>query len=334
LEGLALLVVLLVTTGVIGAFWVDGHLGGTPGAEADITIPAATTTSSLASLLASKNVVSDGWLFHWYLRYKGVGQFGAGEYVFHLHEGYAAAVRDLHQGPKITLTKITIPEGFTLGQIAERVGRVKGLSAQLFLDAATTGAVRSRFEPDGSNNLEGLVFPDTYLLSPGEGEVTLLQQMVDEFDQLGSRLGLDAVVGTLPNGLTAYQTIIAASIIEREAKVPQDRGMIARVIVNRLQIKMKLQIDATVLYALGVQKTGLTTKDLRVDSPYNTYRVAGLPPAPISNPGRDSLLAALSPVAGPWLYYVLADASGRHAFATTAQQFDVLVAQARAKGLL
>jgi UPF0755 protein len=334
-EGLALVLLLGLVTVVVGAFWAQRHLSGTPGAEVDVKIPAATSTSSLADLLTSHHVVADAWLFHYYLRYQNVSHFDAGEYVFHAHEGYTAALRDLRRGPKVVLTKITIPEGFTLAQIADRVGRIQGLSAQQFLAAATSGAVRSRFEPAGPPyNLEGLVFPDTYLLAPGESEQTILQSMVNEFDQLGTRLGLDAVVGPLPNGLTAYQTIVAASMIEREAKVPEDRGMIARVIVNRLQKNMRLQIDATVLYALGVQKTGLTNKDLRVNSPYNTYQVAGLPPGPISNPGRDSLLAALSPTPGPWLYYVLADANGKHAFATTIQEFNALVAAAKAKGLL
>jgi UPF0755 protein len=97
---------------------------------------------------------------------------------------------------------------------------------------------------------------------------------------------------------------------------------------------MKLQIDATVLYAIGLQTTNITKSDLNVNSPFNTYRFAGLPPSPISNPGRASIMAALSPTSGTWLYYVLADASGKHAFATTDAEFRQLEAQARAKGLL
>ncbi len=97
---------------------------------------------------------------------------------------------------------------------------------------------------------------------------------------------------------------------------------------------MKLQIDATVLYAIGKQTTSITKSDLNVNSPYNTYRVTGLPPGPIASPGRASLLAALSPTPGTWLYYVLADASGKHAFATTDAQFRQLEAKARAEGLL
>ena len=318
---------------VSGAVWAASHLHGAGGNEVDVTIAPGTSTSGIADVLAKRGVVSDGWLFRFYLRFEGAGPFSAGKYVMHHGEGYTAAYRELRAGPKIVVSKLIIPEGFTLKQIAARVGNLPGRSAAAFLAAGDSGAVRSRFEAAGSNNLEGLVFPDTYLVTPDETEAEILQQMVAEFDQLGTELGMDAP-GTLANGLSAYQTVIVASMIEREAKVPDDRGMIARVIINRLQRGMKLQIDATVLYALGTQTTAITKSDLSVDSPYNTYRVAGLPPAPISNPGRASLLAALSPTPGTWLYYVLIDASGKHGFATTAAEFARLEAQARAKGLI
>ena len=333
LIGLGAAIGLIVVVFFAAAFWVGGHLGGSGGAEVDVTIPPGTSTGGIVNVLARDGVVSDAWLFRLYLRYEGASGFVAGKYAFHHHEGYSAALKDLHQGPKVVLAKLTIPEGFTLGQIAERVGHLPGHTAASFLAVAQSGAVRSSFEPPGSNNLEGLVFPDTYFVQPDETDQDLLQQMVSQFDQVTSDLGMDTP-GSLPNGLTAYQTVVVASMVEREAKVPEDRGMIARVILNRLQRGMKLQIDATVLYALGIQTTNITKSDLNVNSPFNTYRVAGLPPSPISNPGRASLLAALSPTPGSWLYYVLADASGKHAFATTEAQFLQLEAQARASGLL
>jgi UPF0755 protein len=302
-----------------------------------VTVPRGATTGTLAGLLDQHGVIRDAWLFHLYLRYKGVGAFEAGDYTFHHQEGYASALRDLDQGPTVASDRLTIPEGFTLAQIADRVGRLPGRSAQRFLDLSRGGAVRSIYEPPGSTNLEGLVFPDTYRLLADEDEQVILTRMVAEFDATAARLGMgppDGSAALLRNGLTAYQTVIVASIVEREAKVPEDRGKIARVIVNRLRQRMKLQIDATVLYALSVQKTAITAADLNVDSPYNTYRVSGLPPAPISNPGRASLLAALDPTPGPWLYYVLAAASGRHAFAVTSADFERLKSQARARGLL
>src|SRR5206468_1473655 len=125
-------------------------------------------------------------------------------------------------------------------------------------------------------------------------------------------------------GVSPYDAVIVASLIEREAKIDEDRGMIARVIYNRLEKNMKLGVDATVDYALGVHTPNLTNADLAIDSPYNTRKFPGLPPTPIAAPGRKALTAAVSPNPGPWLYYVLADADGRHAFATTDAEFEQL----------
>jgi peptidoglycan lytic transglycosylase G len=322
----------LVGVVALGAI-VYTHVYGSPGATVEVTLPATVSRTQAADVLTHDGVVSNAWLFRLYLHLKGAGPFHGGVYDLRRHEGYAAALRALDRGPRIELTRLTVPEGFTLGQIAERVGRLPGKSATRFLEVAQSGVVRSPLEPAGSNNLEGLLFPDTYFVRADESEQAILQQMVDQSASVASEIGLDQP-GTQPNGLTAYQTVVVASIIEREAKVPEDRGMIARVILNRLQKGMKLQIDATVLYALGGHQTSVTNADLQVNSPYNTYRVAGLPPAPISNPGRASLAAALNPTPGTWLYYVLADASGKHAFATTESEFLRLRAQAKAKGLL
>jgi UPF0755 protein len=190
--------------------------------------------------------------------------------------------------------------------------------------------VRSRYEPAEVTTLEGLVFPDTYFIDEGETEQQVLQTLVDRFDQVADGLNM----ATTSTGLTPYQTVVLASLIEKEAKVPQDRGKIARVVLNRLAAHMRLQIDATIEYAEGVHKARLLDSDLQVDSPYNTYKIAGLPPGPIASPGKASLAAALNPTPGTWLYYVLINADGEHAFATTSSEFDRLVAQARAKGLL
>jgi UPF0755 protein len=123
-------------------------------------------------------------------------------------------------------------------------------------------------------------------------------------------------------------------MIEREARIDADRGPIARVIYNRLQRGMPLQIDATVQYALGKQKERLLYADLEVASPYNTYKVPGLPPGPIASPGRAALRAALDPPPAPWIYYVLSDPSGAHAFAANSADFERLKAEARRKGLI
>jgi UPF0755 protein len=197
---------------------------------------------------------------------------------------------------------------------------------------AQSGTVHSQFQPPGSTSLEGLLFPDTYFVNPGDDEAKLLARMVDAFDRMASAAGAqDAQVKA---GVTPYQAIVVASLVEEEAKVDEDRGMIARTIYNRLGRNMKLGIDATVEYAIGAHKPRLTNADLDIDSPYNTRKFAGLPPTPIAAAGQKSLEAALNPTPGPWLYYVLADANGRHAFATTDAEFEQLVRQARAKGLV
>src|SRR5262249_26830089 len=149
------------------------------------------------------------------------------------------------------------------------------------------------------------------------------------FDQVADAITL----ATPSTGLTPFQTLVAASLIEKEAKVPQDRAKIARVILNRLNAHMRLQIDATVEYALGVHKAKLLNSDLAVNSPYNTYKIDGLPPGPIASPGKASLIAALNPAPGTWLYYVLISPNGEHGFATTPAEFNKLLAEAQAKGL-
>ena len=121
--------------------------------------------------------------------------------------------------------------------------------------------------------------------------------------------------------MTPYQVVVIASLIEKEAKVSEDRPLIASVIYNRLKRNMKLGIDATVQYALGHWKPVLTNKDLEVDSPYNTYKIAGLPPAPICSPGFESIRAALYPASTDYIYYILTGADGKHSFTADYQEF-------------
>jgi UPF0755 protein len=327
------IIVVLVLIVVGGLFWVQSHLDGKGGAAVDVTLPAGAGHGTLASDLSKAHVIGTEWLFKRYLDYKSQPPVAnGGTYVFHLHEGYRAALDDLAKGPKPVDVRLTIPEGYDLQQIADAVGKLPGLSSQRFMQIATSGAVHSEYSPPNSNNLEGLLFPDTYFVAPGETEQTILQAMVDRFDQVGDSIGLNNSAAA--DGLQPYQAIVLASLVEKEAKVEADRGKIAQVILNRLKDGMKLQIDATVEYAEGVHKTRLLDSDLKTDSPYNTYLVSGLPPGPIASPGKASLQAALTPTPGTWLYYVLISPDGSHAFATTPQEFARLKAQAHAEGLL
>jgi UPF0755 protein len=238
----------------------------------------------------------------------------------------------LEGGGETTVHRLTIPEGSSLKQIAAKVGNIPGLSADRFLAVAQSGTVHSKFQPPGSTSLEGLLFPDTYFVEKKDDEASILNRMVQTFDDMATAAGIQDAPAKV--GVSPYQAIIIASLIEREAKLDQERPMMARVMYNRLQRNIKLGIDATVEYAIGTHKPRLTNEDLNVDSPYNTRKFAGLPPTPIAAPGRNSLAAAVNPTAGPWLFYVLADQNGRHAFTDNDADFQRLVRESRAKGLL
>ena len=329
----ALAVVVVVALG--GGFWLYRQVnpGGGPGAKVAVDIEPGTSVAGISADLKAKGVVSSARIFRIYLKLKGgADTVQAGEYDLRKNLSMGAARAALERGPSIRFQKLTIPEGLTLDQIGDRVGALPGRNKATFLAAARSGTVRSKWQPPSSTSLEGLLFPDTYLITDKEDDTAVLRRLVARFDQVADEIGLGAAAP--PTGLGPYQLIVGASLVESEAKVPEDRPLIASVISNRLQKGMKLQIDATVLYALGGHKDRVLNRDLEVDSPYNTYRVNGLPPTPISAPGRASLLAMLHPADTTFLYYVLSDKNGKHAFATTPSEFEALKAEAQRKGLL
>jgi UPF0755 protein len=305
---------------------------GGPGEKVAVDIVPGTSVSGVASKLEDEGVITSAGIFRLYLKATGgAGSMQAGEYELRKNLSMGDAKAALRRGPSIKFQKLTIPEALTLDQIADRVGELPGRSRDKFLTAAKSGSVMSKYQPPGSTNLEGLLFPDTYLVTDKEDETGIVRRLVERFDQVADEVG----IGTAdrPNGLSAYQLIVAASLVESEAKVKEDRPLIASVISNRLTQGMRLQIDATVLYAIG-HKEKVLYKDLEVDSPYNTYRIDGLPPTPISAAGKASLEAMLHPEKTTYLYYVLSEKNGKHAFATTPAEFEALKAEARRKGLI
>jgi UPF0755 protein len=332
LTWLVVLVAVLLVVGAVGVFWVRRQInpGGRAGPPVAVSIPPGSSTGHIASLLGHAGVIHSPTIFRFYVKIKGAGPLLPGAYRLNKNSKYDDVISALEKGPPVTLQRFTIPEGFTLAQIAERVGALPGRSAARFLAAATDGAVHSPYQPSGSNNLEGLLFPATYDVRANEDEVSILQRMVDAFDQQANAVGLTQAAATV--GLTPYQVVIVASMVEREAKLDEDRGPIASVIYNRLKKAMPLQVNATLMY--GEHVTDPHQIDLKADTPYNSYKYTGLPPTPIASPGLPSLQAAASPPTTPYFYYVLIDPSGKHAFATTASEFAKLEAEARAKGLL
>ncbi|MDQ6910081.1 MAG: endolytic transglycosylase MltG [Actinomycetota bacterium] len=328
---IGVLAVLVIATGLVVA-WARSQINpsGPPGKEVQITVTTGMSTDALASLLERKGVIKNATVFRYYARFNGADAIKAGDFTLRTNSDMGQVVKVLEAGPEVSIDRITIPEGLNIKEIATRVAALPGRSAERFLALASSGAVRSRYQAPGSNSLEGFLMPDTYFINRKDDENRILTRMVTAFDDIAAQANIESGARL---GLTPDQVAVVASLIEREAKVDEDRGKIARVIYNRLAKKMPLQIDATVQYALGQQKARLLNKDLEIDSPYNTYKVSGLPPGPIAASGRKSLEAALNPTPGAWIYYVLADANGRHNFADTAAQFEKFKAEAQAKGL-
>ena len=330
------LVVLIVVGGGLAYFYVQSQVdpSGPAGPEVTVEIPQGSSTHRIASILQEEGVVTSARNFRLYVRVKGGGPFQAGSYTLRKRSSFDDVVEALEKGPKLTFERLTIPEGLTIKQVAERVGTMPGRSAEKFLEVVNSGQVRSKYQPAGSNNLEGLLFPDTYNFEAKDDERAILERMVRTFETAAAEAGIDDV--GQGGVVDPYQAIIVASLVEREARVSEERAKVARVIYNRLEKNMLLQVDATVIYALG--RTGekglrVLNRDLEVDSPYNTYKHPGLPPAPIASPGRATLRAAVVPEPGPWLYYVVVEEDGTHAFATTLAEHNRNIATAESRGV-
>jgi UPF0755 protein len=325
----------VAVVGLVAVVWLARQLDppGAPGRPVTVVIEPGTSGVGIANRLERAGVLSSARIFRLYLRVRGGGGgFQAGEYRLRRRMAMGAVASALRAGPDIRYDRLTVPEGLTLPEIADRVGKLPGRDGKRFLDLARSGEIRSRWQPAGVNILEGLLFPDTYLITEKEDERAILERLLRRFDEVAAEVGLaDRAPG---RQLEPYQAVVAASLVEAEARVPEDRPLIAAVIENRLRKGMRLQIDATVLYALGRHKSRVLFADLEVDSPYNTYKVQGLPPTPIEAPGRAALAAVLEPAEVDYLYYVLFEANGKHAFAATSAEFERLKAEARRKGVL
>ncbi|HUR78246.1 MAG TPA: endolytic transglycosylase MltG [Acidimicrobiales bacterium] len=327
-----ILVVAFLIAGGAAFIWYQRQVDppGKPGKLTSVVIPQGSAEATIAAILDDKGIITSARVFKVYLRLHP-GELKAGMYSLRQRSSMGDVVGALDLGPKTTFHRLTIPEGFRLKQIAERVDKLPGKSGEAFLAAAASGRVRSEFQPAGSNSLEGLVFPDTYFIEDKNDEEQILARMVSKFDEVARAEGLSAGNANY----NAYQTLVIASLVESEGKVAEDRPKIAQVIYNRLKVGMPLQIDATVIYARGGRRPDgrVLFSDLEVDSPYNTYKVKGLPPTPISATGRAAIRAALKPTDGPWLFYVKYQEDGTHKFTVTLAEHNAAIRDAKRRGV-
>ncbi len=314
---LALGVLLLFVVAVAAWYHVEANPTGPEGKDVVVTVQSGESTDAVLSKLGSTGVIDSVLAFKLGDLFGGTPAVEPGTYLFHQHETFGAARAVLNGAPDVF--SIDVLPGYALAEVAARVDALPGRPQGGFAAAAGSGSVTSPFEAPGSKNLEGLLGTGSYLVLPGETDQTLLRQMVERFDATAARAGLDSR-SAAALGLTPYQVVTAASIVEKEGYYPKNMGKVARVIYNRLATGTPLQMDSTVLYSLGQDGGPVTPHDLTVDTPYNTYLHAGLTPTPICVPSSQALAAAVSPVPGPWRYFVVVDKSGTEAFAETYAQ--------------
>jgi peptidoglycan lytic transglycosylase G len=308
---------LLVLASAGAWFWWQLDPPGGEGSTVQVQVQQNWGVPQIADELSHKGVIGSALVFDVYARLKGETNFQAGTYFLRRRMGVRKAVSTLKKGPRIDYTNLAVPPGLWLKQIAPRVGKLPGRNGDAFLEDTRNNAVRSALQPESVTSLEGLLWPDTYKVSDSEDEIDILKIMVKTFDQNAVSTGL---ANANVHGYGAYDILKIASLIQQEAKLDTDRPLIASVIYNRLAANMPLQIDASLIYARGnpSQRT-LSNADKQINSPYNTYLHAGLPPTPISSVSRASLLAALHPATTPYLYY-FTGCDGKTRFATTYQE--------------
>ena len=323
----------MLTPLAIASLWVLGNVESSTAGNADVAveIKPGWTPAQVGDALEQRGVISSSAAFQQVAASAHFTAYAAGRYDFVENSAAREALDTLRGGPRriVPDIKLLLPPGLTLQQIADRVGKLEGKSAQRFMAAAQSNTIRSKYEPPDVSSLEGLTWPDTYFIGANQTEAEILQRIVTEFDAKADAIGL---AGSGPgNGLSPYQTLVSASLIEAEAGTKDDAPLISAVIVNRLKEDLPLQIDATLCYAKGGCPPVPTDADRKIDSPYNTYKVKGLPPTPIKTVSEVALRAALVPASVPYKYYV-SDSHGKTYYATTLAEHEKNVAKAHDAG--
>lgn len=312
----AAIALLLTALIAYGPFCDRAPVGG----EVTVRIPPGSSTAAIAALLAKNQVIDDESDFREMAEERGVGeQLKPGVYRFKRGEALELVLERLVLGLQVPEGVLTVPEGYAIADIAALVSEKTGVSTDDYIAATAAEVMPPLAGAGAAADLEGFLFPSTYDIEPEMTATALVDQQVERFR--------DETVG-LPwdragrSGLSEYEVLIVASLIEREARVPEERPLIAAVIYNRLRAGMRLEIDASVQYAIGEWKEELTQADLDTDSAYNTRLYGGLPPGPICNPGLASIEAALDPAEVDYIYYVATgDEAGHHFFTASYEEF-------------
>ncbi|HUJ39141.1 MAG TPA: endolytic transglycosylase MltG [Candidatus Acidoferrales bacterium] len=320
-----------VAVGVLRADWRTPYAGYAAGGVF-VEIPRGMREAGIARTLAESGVVRSEWSFRALATSHAHTRLEAGEYRFERAETPEEVFETLAHG-RIYLVTVPVPEGETMFDIAGLLAAKQVTTREEFLAAAESGALVADLAP-GAPSLEGFLFPATYQFPRHQAGEKIAAAMVRRFRESWARTVGQVPESERPGGaFGALQIVTLASLVEKETAVPEERPLVSAVFRNRLRKGTVLACDPTVIYGMvlaGKYNGQLLLADLRMDSPYNTYRRRGLPPGPIANPGEASLLAAMQPASGEWMYFV-ATGDGGHAFSRTLAEHNKNVAKYRRK---
>lgn len=313
------LIILLCTLLLSGVLYAFLPMQFGRGEEILFRVTTGSGARVIGRQLQEQGLIRSATVFNLWVRLFGAqGGLKAGEYRLHPGLFPHRIVLDIKQG-KTATSGITIPEGYRLTQIADTLAGAGLVDREDFLALAHDSSVvlpeNSVFDPP-TKSLEGYLFPDTYRIAHGMPAIDILRMMLKRMEEQVTPLYEQA---ELPLRLTLHEVLTLASIVEKEARTPAERPLIAGVFYNRLRVGMPLQADPTVKYVLSPAPVRLSLSDIEVDSPYNTYRYGGLPPGPIGSAGLAAIKAVLEPADTPYMYFV-AKGDGTHVFSVTYQE--------------
>lgn len=325
----SLLSFIVLAVGGAGLYVWNGLRPTAAGEVREVVIPKGSSAFKVAEVLEKEGIIRDAFLFKYYLRYKKEGgQFQAGTYELIPGMDRDEVIAKLNSGDTVKeeTVRFTIPEGYTVQQIADKLSSEGIVDRQQFLEVAEAKETLS-YSGEGSvlqptaemkHVLEGYMFPDTYEMKKDSTAKDIVVRMLQELDRKLGQLPEDWGNVLEQRKLSFHQLLTIASMVEREVVNDDERAAVAGVIFNRLQKGMPLQIDATIQYMLEAPKEKLLTADTQIPGPYNTYLNVGLPPGPIASPSLASIEAALYPDQHDYLYYVTKkDGTGAHYFSKT-----------------
>jgi len=289
--------------------------GGADGEAKEVLIPRGASLGVVAQILSDQQIIEHPEYFKYLLTLtQGSKRVRAGEFRFRTHSRMIDALNTLYREEPI-VHSVTLPEGWTARQYAEILSKAGLVDAKRFTQIALSPESAAKYSFQAPT-LEGFLFPDTYAFSKVDGEEKIIETMVRRFKQ---KFVGDFAAEMKNKGWSLERLVTLASIIEKETGVGGERAQVSSVFHNRMKKRMRLQSDPTTIYGIANFNGNLTRADLQRHSPYNTYTIPELPPGAISNPGMDSLVAALRPATTPYLYFV-GNNQGEHVFSETYQQ--------------